>query len=126
MNDPLPTRASLAVLMVIHLLMLFALYTLTAPHPPVAIPLFALAPFLSAFTAIAAATWIMAERPIAVPLSILTALLAAVSLGPHKYFDPAFSGIWPAVLTGQVAIVALMTQAVRALSARRTPKALPA
>ncbi|MEQ5870276.1 hypothetical protein J4E08_10235 [Sagittula sp. NFXS13] len=118
MIDPLPTRAALATLLTIHLLMLFALYTETAPHPPLTIPLFALGPFLTAVIAIGCATWMMAGRPGTAWLSIVTAILAMVSLGPQKYVDPAFAEIWPAVITGQVAIFVLLVQTLGACRTR--------
>lgn len=120
MKDPIPTRAALAILMVTHGLMLFALYTGTEPHPPVRIPLFAMAPFLSALIGCALATWIMAERRAALPLALLTAALSAVSFGPHKYFDAAFPDIWPAVLMSQAAIVTLLYQAYISIREART------
>lgn len=107
MTDPQPIRAALAALITVHLLMLFALYTGTPPHPPQEIPLFALGPFLTAVLAVASAAWIMADRPAIRPLGTATAVLALVSLGPQKYVDPAFALIWPAVVTGQLAILAL-------------------
>ncbi|GAA4223316.1 hypothetical protein GGQ68_000796 [Sagittula marina] len=123
MIDPLPTRAALATLLAIHLLMLFALYTETAPHPPPTIPLFALGPFLTAVIAIGCATWMMAGRPGATWLSVVTAILAMVSLGPQKYVDPAFAEIWPAVITGQVAIFVLLAQALDAFRTRTKAQA---
>lgn len=119
-GDPVPLRGALATVIAIHTLMLFALYTGTAPHPPSEIVPFALGPFLTAVIAVGCGTWTMAGRGRAgAVLALITAALALVSLGPQKYIDPAFSRIWPAVLTGQIAIAALIVLAVRGLRAPR-------
>ena len=125
MTDPLPTRAALAALAIIHLLMLGALYSQTAPHPPLSIALFGLGPFLSATVAVMAAAWIMAERPRSGPaLAVLAAVLAALSLGPHKYVDPAFPLIWPAVLAGQIAALSVFAQLFAGRKSHRAGPAL--
>lgn len=40
-------------------------------------------------------------------LSLLAALMAMLSFGPQKYLDPQFPLIWPAVLTAQIAVIAV-------------------
>ena len=47
------------------------------------------------------------------------ALLAAVSYGPQKWFDPAFGGIWPAVIVAQAAIVVLVVTVLRGVARLR-------
>ncbi len=37
-----------------------------------------------------------------------------LSFGPHKYLDPQFGLIWPAVVTGQLAFVGLLVVLLRA------------
>ena len=40
-------------------------------------------------------------------LRLLAALMAMLSFGPQKYLDPQFPLIWPAVLTAQIAVIAV-------------------
>lgn len=89
--------------------MLGALYAGIAPHPPAATPLFGMAPFIAMAVSVALAAMIIGgARKAGKALAVLAALAAAISFGPQKYFDPAFPLIWPAVLCGQVAIVAII------------------
>lgn len=109
--------ASLHTLIILQLVMLVALYAGVRPHPPATIPLFAIAPFLgaaisSAFVAIAFAT---TDTKVGRIFCIIAAFLAAISFGPQKFFDPQFYLIWPAVIAGQIAIVALAIQVKRQL-----------
>lgn len=107
--------AGLAVLIVLQLLMLASLYTRTEPHPPIAVPLFALAPFLSASIALAAAAMILepAAHPIGRVATVCAAAAALVSFGPQKWIDPSIAQIWPAVLLAQIACVTLLARAIR-------------
>jgi hypothetical protein len=112
--------AALAALIVLQVFMLSALYAGIKPHPPIATPLFGIAPFLGASVAIA--LWAAIVQPLKSVagrwLSVLSALLALVSFGPQKYLDPQFALIWPAVLMGQVSALVLFTQVFGAISAR--------
>lgn len=107
--DPIAGAALLALLTVTAV-MLLALVTQTPPHPPLAIPLFALAPFLAASLALGAAAlylcgsgnrgWRLAAATFAV--SVLP------SFGPHKLLVAEFAQIWPAVLVAEAALVVLV------------------
>ncbi|MGC1442809.1 MAG: hypothetical protein WA888_19570 [Burkholderiaceae bacterium] len=110
------TDASVSVLLVLELVMLLALFSRTEPHPPFEIPPFAMGPFLGACIAIALAGLILGtSRTTAGQIaSLLTAALALISFGPQKWFDPAFSKIWPAVILAQLAVTLLVRLCVRA------------
>jgi hypothetical protein len=103
-------KAGLAALIVLQGIMLASLFSGVAPHPPATTPLFGIGPFLGAAVAAAAAalclgpTRSMSGRV----LAGLAALAALISFGPHKYFDAQFALIWPAVLSGQLAIIAIL------------------
>lgn len=94
-------RQGLVILAILQVLMLAALYSRTQPHPPLAIPFFALAPFLSASVALAVAALMAPGRW----LALAACITALISFGPHKWFDAAFVQIWPAVILAQFAIV---------------------
>ena len=124
MTTPTTTRhvqAALATLIILQLVMLGALFAQSAPHPPAAIPLFAIAPFLA--VALSAAVSAIIAGPLDTTagrvLSVLAALMALLSFGPQKYLDAQFSLIWPAVITGQIAAVAIILL-VGASALRRT------
>src|SRR6056297_2811376 len=101
--------AALATLILLQLIMLSALYAGVRPHPPIATPLFGIAPFLGASLSIAVAAMIL--QPLATTagrgLSVMAALMALVSFGPQKYFDSQFALIWPAVILGQFAVLVI-------------------
>ena len=113
------TRAATLTLLVLTGVMLLALFSRTAPHPPLEVAPFALGPFLGASLAIGGAALHLASGPggggragrVLVLTFVVTAL---VSFGPQKLVDPAFRLIWPAVLTAQAAIVVVLVEAVRA------------
>ncbi len=109
------TTASLSALIVLQAIMLGSLYAGVAPHPPATTPLFAIGPFIGASIAMALAAIIMGplERSGRV-LAILAVLAALVSFGPQKYFDPQFALIWPAVLSGQIAALAMLLTLIKA------------
>jgi len=114
------TYAALTTLIVLQLIMLSALYAGIKPHPPIATPLFGIAPFLGA--SIGIALWAAIVQPLASTagrsLSVLAALFALVSFGPQKYFDPQFALIWPAVLFGQVSALVIFANVAGAIRAR--------
>lgn len=107
----LPARAALCSLITLQAVMLAALFSGVAPHPPAATPLFGIAPFLAAALAAASSALVLGpHRGRAGPiLSAVSALTALVSFGPQKFFDPQFALIWPAVLAGQFAAAVLLT-----------------
>ena len=109
MSESRSITAALSALIILQLVMLGALYAQVPPHPPATIPLFAIAPFLAVALATAAAALIVG--PVAGrtgrALSLLAGLMALLSFGPQKYLDPQFPLIWPAVLTAQVAVIAV-------------------
>ena len=114
------TNAALAVLVILQSVMLAALYSKTMPHPPLTTPLFAIAPFLAASLSAAVAAMIVGPtRTLAGKLLAVGAgCLALVSFGPQKYFDAQFALIWPAVVCGQIAVLAV---AVNSLWPDRSP-----
>ena len=104
-----PTNAALAALLILQGTMLLSLFFKVPPHPPEMIPLGGMAPMIAA--ALSAATGALLTERNSVThkiLIVLACLLAALSFGPQKYFDPAFAQVWPAVLSGQIAILALL------------------
>lgn len=102
-----PLTIALTSLGLLQAVMLAALFTRTEPHPPLTIPLFALAPFLGAsITACAAAVMSDRHSRFGLVLSGVALFLALVSFGPQKWFDPAFPQIWPAVIAAQICICA--------------------
>lgn len=111
------TRASAALLALIvsQTVMLMSFFAGVPPHPPAETPLFGIAPFVGAALATASAAIVLGSAtPAGRVVTLVAALMAAVSFGPQKYFDPNFSSIWPTVIVGQVAIVSLLIDVVRA------------
>ncbi|MFK4510309.1 hypothetical protein LPJ38_11325 [Bradyrhizobium daqingense] len=110
-------QAAVLVLLVLTAVMLLALLTRTAPHPPLEVAPFALAPFLGASLAIGAVAFQLGHdgTRIGSAFALLFALTALVSFGPQKYVDPAFSRIWPAVITAQGAIIIIVVLGIKAL-----------
>ncbi|MDP6342914.1 MAG: hypothetical protein QF578_16475 [Alphaproteobacteria bacterium] len=113
--------AAITVLLTLTGVMLLAMMSRTAPHPPLEVPPFALGPFLGASLAIGAAAFHVLSQGgrHGATLAILFALTALVSFGPQKYLDPQFSRIWPAVITAQVAVVTIFVWGVAAAWRRR-------
>ncbi len=109
--------AAIVVLLVLTGVMLLALFSRTAPHPPLEVAPFALGPFLGASLAIGAAAFHLVHRGArhGGALAFLFSLTALVAFGPQKYFDPAFPRIWPAVITAQLAVIVIMAWWVAAL-----------
>lgn len=107
--SPRLTYAALTTLILVQLIMLTSLFAGLAPHPPRAIPFFAMAPFLSVAIAIAASAMIIGplNGRTGKAISILAALCALLSYGPQKWIDPAIGEIWPAVLAGEIAAFGL-------------------
>ncbi|WP_428622997.1 hypothetical protein [Sedimenticola sp.] len=99
--------AAITVLIVLTSILLMALFTQTAPHPPLEINLFALGPFLGASLSIgvAAVLLIRQDAHSARVVVLVFVITAFITFGPQKYFDQAFGRIWPAVITAQVAIL---------------------
>lgn len=108
-TDRLPA-AALAALIILQSVMLAALYAGVAPHPPAAIAPFAIALFLGVALSVAAAALILGAGSSGAGrgLGLIAALLALLSFGPQKYFDPQFALIWPAVIAGQLASLVLI------------------
>lgn len=110
----MPSRlphAALGTLIILQLVMLASLFAGVAPHPPRAIPLFAMAPFLAASMAIATMALVLGplSNKAARALTGLAVITALISYGPQKWIDPAIGEIWPAVLLGQIASLVLLT-----------------
>ncbi|WP_375572933.1 hypothetical protein ABWH92_05630 [Ahrensia marina] len=110
----MPSRlphAALGTLIILQLVMLASLFAGVAPHPPRAIPLFAMAPFLAASMAIATMALVLGplSSKAARALTGLAVITALISYGPQKWIDAAIGEIWPAVLLGQIASLILLT-----------------
>lgn len=107
--------AALVTLIALQMIMLSALYAGVEPHPPVATPLFGIAPFLGASVSVALSALILQplSSPMGRSLSVLAAVMALVSFGPQKYFDAQFALIWPAVIAGQIAAVGIFVLVLR-------------
>ena len=105
-----PVVAAITVIIILTAVMLLALVSRTASHPPLEVAPFALGPFLGASLAIGAAAMqtLRQNTRTGYALAVLFALTALVSFGPQKYFDPAFSRIWPAVITAQIAVAVIL------------------
>jgi hypothetical protein len=112
MPNDRPVIAALSALILLQLVMLSALYAGIAPHPPVATPLFGMAPFLAASFAAAFAAILIGPLSgrAGRSLSGLAVVLALVSFGPQKYVDAQFALIWPAVISGQIAAITVLMQ----------------
>ncbi|MCK1736157.1 hypothetical protein IVA79_19950 [Bradyrhizobium sp. 138] len=113
-------HAAIVVLLILTAVMLLALFTRTTPHPPLEVAPFALAPFLGASLAIGAVAFQLGRDGgrVGSAFALLFALTALISFGPQKYLDPAFSRIWPAVITAQGAIIVIAFFGVKALIER--------
>lgn len=111
------STAALSALIILQTVMLTALYAGVPPHPPVATPLFGIAPFLGASIGAAVAAIILGGNSsrAGTALSLLATAMALVSFGPHKYFDAQFGLIWPAVIGGQIASLAVVVNVVSGL-----------
>ena len=104
MKHASPTSTSLSGLIILQLVMLVAMLTETAPHPPLTIPLFAMGPFLGSAIALAFCSILMGSehtKPGRI-LAIGATIAALISFGPQKWFDPLFHQIWPAVIGAQI------------------------
>lgn len=114
-------QAAILVLLVLTGVMLMALFSRTAPHPPSEVAPFALGPFLGASLAIGTAALRLGPHGnlAGTGLAILFVVTALVSFGPQKLVDPAFSRIWPAVITAQVAIIVIAVSVIRRMIERK-------
>lgn len=111
---PRTLSAGLGTLIILQLVMLFALYFKVPPHPPEIIPLGGMGPMIGAgLSAACAALLLQGEGVVGKALVVVACLLAGLSYGPQKYFDPAFPLVWPAVITAQIAIAALLVALLR-------------
>lgn len=109
-----PAETALVMLATLQGVMLASLFAGVAPHPPATTPLFAIAPFIAAALALAlGALAAPADGRARRALGALAALAALVSFGPQKFVDAQFTLIWPAVLLGQFAALAILVDAAR-------------
>lgn len=102
--------AALIASAVVQLVMLSTLLAHVPPHPPERVALFAIGPFLAASLAVTLACLAISPQDARLRrgMSMGAGLLGLVSFGPHKLFDPQIASIWPAVLVGGAAAVALI------------------
>lgn len=123
-HNPRAATAALSTLIVLQIIMFSTLLAGVAPHPPAATPAFGIGPFIgmSISAAIAALVMNATGSPVGRLLCMLAALLALVSFGPQKYFDSQIGLIWPAVVSGQIAVATLLFQV---WTARRGREAQP-
>ncbi|SFQ96405.1 hypothetical protein [Poseidonocella sedimentorum] len=107
--------AGLVTLILLQGTMLAALFAGVPPHPPEATPAFGIAPFIGAAISAAAAALCLgpARSRAGRILAGLAAVMALVSFGPQKYLDPQIALIWPAVLSGQIAALAIFAAILR-------------
>ncbi|PWE29594.1 hypothetical protein [Pararhodobacter marinus] len=114
--------AALAALVILQGIMLGSLYAGVAPHPPATIPLFGMGPFLGAAIAAAIAAMILGplDSRAGRLLAGLAALAALASFGPQKYLDAQFPLIWPAVISAQIAAIAVFGALVTSRQRRAT------
>ena len=119
-GQPKPMQtAALGTLIILQLTMLGALFFKVPPHPPEIIPIGGMAPMVgAALCAAFAALVFKGEGTVGKLMIILTCLLSAISYGPQKFFDPAFPLVWPAVIAGQIAVLALLIPIGRSLLRR--------
>ncbi len=115
MKHPQPATAALTTLIILQLVMLGALYAQIAPHPPASIALFGIAPFLAVSLSVAVCAMLMGETATRLGrgFCLLASLMALLSFGPQKYFDPAFPLIWPSVIAAQIAVITLLNLSLR-------------
>lgn len=107
---------ALGTLIILQLTMLLALFFKVPPHPPEIIPLGGMAPVIGAsLSAAFGALLFQGQGRTGKGLIVLACALAAISYGPQKFFDPAFALVWPAVVTAQIAIFALLCGLARPL-----------
>ena len=107
--------AALATLTMRQAIMLSALYAGIRPHPPVATPLFGIAPFRGASMSVALSATVVHPNTLAGrSLSVLAAVMALISFGPQKYLDAQIKLIWPAVILGQIAALVIFVTIVNA------------
>lgn len=119
-----PTSASLTGLIILQLVMLTAMFTQTAPHPPLTTPLFAMGPFLGLAIALALCSILMAseQSKAGQVLAIMATVAALFSFGPQKWFDPLFHQIWPAVIGAQFCAAVIVARVI----VQRKSLAMPA
>jgi hypothetical membrane protein len=120
-NATRTSQAALSALAGLQVTMLAALMTKTPPHPPLNVAPFAMGPFLACSVSVALAAIVLAaaNSRTGALVAAVAAVLALISYGPQKWFDPAIMEIWPAVLLGQIAAAAVLWRAYRALQPDR-------
>ena len=113
-------QAGLAMLIVLQLVMLMALFAGVPPHPPETIPLGGIAPILAAGFATAAGAMILGPTSsrLAQGLAIVAVAIAMLSFGPQKYLNGQLGLIWPAVIMGQISAVMVAWALVQGRTAR--------
>lgn len=115
-----PTKAldaACLMLALIQAVMLASLWFGVAPHPPRAIPLFAMAPFLAVSIGTALCARVLIEHLSGRILAGVAAALALLSFGPQKYIDPAFAEIWIAVIAAQLCVIVIVLALIKSKGA---------
>lgn len=121
-NQTRTSTAAMSMLIILQAVMLSALYAGVPPHPPAATPLFAIAPFLGASLGAAVAALVLGVNTSRAgnALSLIATAMALVSFGPQKYVDAQFGLIWPAVIAGQLACLAIVWNVASGLLAPKS------
>ncbi|WP_299347356.1 hypothetical protein [uncultured Maritalea sp.] len=103
-------KPSLIMLIVLQLTMIFSLFFKVPPHPPIAIPISGIGPLIGVSIGVALMAILIdpAKDRVARILSVIAVALALISYGPHKYIDPQFPLIWPAVIAAQLASLVIL------------------
>ncbi|MGJ8529465.1 hypothetical protein [Maritalea sp.] len=120
MNEDKHPVAALAMLIVLQVIMLAALFAKVPPHPPTVIPISGIGPLVGVSIGVALAAMLVGpnEGWVGKVLSGVAVLLALISYGPQKYIDPQFPLIWPAVVAAQIAAITILWSLFRSKSAR--------
>ncbi|MGI9414248.1 MAG: hypothetical protein ACR2PM_11300 [Hyphomicrobiales bacterium] len=109
--------ACIWALITLQTVMLLALFTRTAPHPPLTVPPFALGPFLGMAISLGVFAAILIARGVkfGYAAAVGFALASLVSFGPQKLLADELSRIWPAVLFGMLGAFTLIYVSIGAL-----------
>ena len=123
--SPSLTKAAIAILITLKIIMLVSMFSGVQPHPPFTFILGGMGPFLgTAIACLIAAAICDPLKSWAGRIFAGVALVCALlTFGPQKYFDAQWPLIWPAVLAAQAAILILTVQMALGLRKAETSAA---